>query len=58
MPIPKPRKVAIVFPENNQIKIFRSVRGAAKYLDCSHVAIILAIREGRRVLGFEVFYAS
>lgn len=54
----KARKVGIVFPENNQVKIFKSVRGAARYLDCSHVAIFLAIREGRRIFGYEVFYAS
>jgi hypothetical protein len=52
------RKVGIVFPENQQVKIFKSVRGAARYLDCNHAAIIKAIKAGRRVFGYEVFYAS
>jgi hypothetical protein len=55
--MPASRRVGIVFPENSQIKIFRSCRQAARYLSVSHVAIILALREGRRVFGYEVFYA-
>lgn len=52
------RQIGIVFPENAEIKIFRSVRGAARFLDVSRTAIIKAIRENRRVMGFEVFYVS
>jgi hypothetical protein len=55
--MPASRRVGIVFPENSQIKIFRSIRSLSRYLDCTPMAIVFAIKENRRVFGYEVFYA-
>lgn len=51
------RKVAVVL-DHGQVRVFKTMKAAARYISVSHVALLKALREGRPCMGIDAFYAD